>query len=226
MGVIPPEPGFLDALRRLTEDYGVLLYIDETVTGFRLAAGGAQERLSVIADITTFGKGLGAGLPVAAIAGRRDIMAALRGGRILHYGTQNANPLLLAVVRKSLDLLRDNNCAAFAHLDALADQLKNGVEDAIKKRGVAAIVQGVGAMMQVYFLKPGHESVQKICNSRDFGAHVDMEMFNRFAHLLFDRGVYLSPSAALHSVLCTVSTPQQIELVTSAIDSAFEQLTS
>jgi glutamate-1-semialdehyde aminotransferase len=76
----------------------------------------------------------------------------------------------------------------------------------------------------LYFLKQGHESVQKIRDSREFGDHVDMERFNRFAHLLFDHGVYLSPSAALHSVLCSVSTAEQIDLVISAFDSALEQM--
>ena len=117
MGVIPPAEGFLQAVRELTTRYGVLLYIDETVTGFRLGAGGAQERYGVTADVTSFGKGLGAGLPVAALAGRSDIMAALSGGRILHYGTQNANPLLLSVVRRSLDLLTADDGRAFTRLD-------------------------------------------------------------------------------------------------------------
>jgi glutamate-1-semialdehyde 2,1-aminomutase len=224
MGVIPPEPGFLQALRELTERCGVLLYVDETVTGFRLAAGGAQERFGVTADIATFGKGLGAGLPVAAIAGRKDIMAALRGGRVLHYGTHNANPLLLSVVRQSLDMLRHDSGAIFRHMDSLAEQLIRGINQVLEKRGEPAILQDAGPMMQLYFLRQGHESVRRIRDAREFGDHVDMERFNRFAHLLFDHGVYLSPSAALHSVLCSVSTAEQIDLVISAFDSALEQM--
>jgi len=224
MGVIPPEPGFLQAMRDLTRQYGVLLYIDETVTGFRLAAGGAQEKFGVTADIATFGKGLGAGLPVAAIAGRKDILAALRGGRVLHYGTHNANPLLLSVARRSLDMLRQDSGALFRHMDSLTEQLVSGINRIIKKRGVTAILQNAGPMMQLYFLRPGHESVQKIRDAREFGDHVDAERFKRFAHLLFDQGVYLSPSAALHSVLCTVSTAEQVDQVISAFDSALEQV--
>lgn len=226
MGVIPPEPGFLPALRELTERYGVLLYIDETVTGFRLAPGGAQERFGVTADITSFGKGLGAGLPVSALAGRKEIMAGLREGRILHYGTHNANPLLLSVVRRSLDMLRQDDGAAFKHLDGLVEQLRNGVEQVIGKRDVPALLQNAGAMLQLYFLRPGHEAVEKIRDARDFGDHVDPAMFNRFAHLMFEQGVYLSPSAALHSVLCTVSTPEQIDQVIAAVDAVFERLSA
>jgi glutamate-1-semialdehyde 2,1-aminomutase len=224
MGVIPPEPGFLQALRELTERYGVLLYIDETVTGFRLAPGGAQERFGVTADITTFGKGLGAGVPVSALAGRREIMASLRGGRVLHYGTHNANPLLLSVARRSLEMLQHDGGALFTQMDSLAEQLVDGIQLVIQKHGVPTIIQNAGPMFQLYFLRPGHEAVGRIRDARDFGDHVDTEKFNRFAHLLFDHGVYLSPSAALHSVLCTVTTRAQIDMVISAIDFAFEQL--
>src|SRR5207249_6973138 len=105
MGVIPPRPGYLQGLRALADEHGALLWLDETVTGFRLAPGGAQERFGVRADLVTFGKALGAGFPVAALAGPAAVMDALAGGRVLHYGTQNANPALLAVVRESLDLL-------------------------------------------------------------------------------------------------------------------------
>src|SRR5438046_7370971 len=90
MGVIPPEPGYLEALRELADEHDALLYVDETVTGFRLARGGACERYGIRADVVSFGKALGAGFPVAAIAGRADVMDAFAGGRVLHYGTQNA----------------------------------------------------------------------------------------------------------------------------------------
>ncbi len=224
MGVIPPADGFLQAVRELTARYGVLLYIDETVTGFRLGAGGAQERYGVTADVTSFGKGLGAGLPVAALAGRSDIMSALSNGRILHYGTQNANPLLLAVVRRSLDLLTADDNAAFAHLDRLAERLVVGLRSAIARTGAPALVQNAGAMLQVYFLRRGHESVESITGARDFGASVDMETFNRFAHLMFAQGVYLSPSPALHSVLSTVHTDEQVDRIVAAAEVAFAEI--
>jgi len=224
MGVIPPEPGFLQALRDLTHKYGVLLYIDETVTGFRLGAGGAQERYGVTADITSFGKGLGAGLPVSAVAGRRDIMAAQRGGKILHYGTHNANPLLLSVVRRSLDMLNADNAAVFALLDSLAERLVLGIRGVIDRHSVPSLVQSAGPMLQLYFLRDEHETVTQIRDARDFGDFVDTAKFNRFAHLLFERGVYVSPSAALHSVLCTVNTAEQIDRLVAAIDSAFYEL--
>jgi glutamate-1-semialdehyde 2,1-aminomutase len=205
MGVIPPRPGYLQALRELATAHGALLYVDETVTGFRLGPGGACARFGIEADVVTFGKALGAGFPVAALAGRAEVLEALSGGRVLHYGTQNANPALLAVVRASLDLL---DGAAFARLETLAERLVAGLRGALRGR---AIVQSVGPMFQVYFTE-----VDAIRSYRDFGAHVDRDRFTRFVHALFDAGVYTSPSPALHSVLCTAHTDDDVDRVIAA----------
>lgn len=224
MGVIPPEPGFLEALRTLADDHGTLLYLDETVTGFRLAPGGGQERFGVTPDISTFGKALGGGVPVAAIVGRADIMDALSGGRVLHYGTHNANPVLLAVALASVDLLLSDAAAAFSRLDALAGKLVAGLRAAISDAGVPALVQHVGPMLQVLFLRPGSEGVEHIRDARDFGAHVDPARFNRFAHALFEHGVYLSPLPGLHSVLSTVHDETHVERILRAARAALTQI--
>jgi glutamate-1-semialdehyde 2,1-aminomutase len=205
LGVIAPAPGYLDTLRELADAHGALLYVDETVTGFRLGPGGACGRFGIRADLVTFGKALGAGFPVAALAGRADVMEALSEGRVLHYGTQNANPALLAVVRESLALL---DASAYARLERLADRLVAGLKDALAGE---AIVQSVGPMFQVYFT-----SADAITSYRDFGAQVDRERFNRFVHALFDRGVYMSPSPALHSVLSTAHTDDDVDRVIAA----------
>jgi len=209
MGVIPPADGYLQALRALADAHGALLYVDETVTGFRLGPGGACARFGIRADVVTFGKALGAGFPVAALAGRADVLDALSRGRILHYGTQNANPALLAVVNESLRLLDD---AAFARLEQLADRLVAGLRDALRGE---AIVQSVGPMFQIYFT-----DAPAITSYRDFGEHVDRDRFNRFVHALFDAGVYTSPSPALHSVLCTAHTDEDVDRVIAAVAAA------
>jgi glutamate-1-semialdehyde 2,1-aminomutase len=220
MGVIPPRPGYLEGLRALADEHGALLWLDETVTGFRLAPGGAQERFGVRADLVTFGKALGAGFPVAALAGRAEVLDALAGGRILHYGTQNANPALLAVVRESLDML---DHAALARLDGLAERLVAGLREAISEARTPALVQHVGPMLQVFFLRAGHEETAAVHDARDFERAVHADRFGTFAHRLFDRGVYLSPSAALHSVLATVHTEAQIDHVVEAARDALAQ---
>jgi len=225
MGVIPPAPGFLAALRQLADEHDTLLYIDETVTGFRLAPGGAQQRFGVTPDISTFGKGLGGGMPVAAIVGRADIMDSLRSGRVLHYGTHNANPVLLEVARASVDLLLAQDGAAFPRLDALAERLVDGLREAIAGSDVPAIVQHVGPMLQIFFLRPGSEDVEAIADARSFGAHVDLQRFNRFTHAMFSSGVYLSPVPALHSVLSTAHTEEHVRRVVAAAQHALSDPT-
>jgi glutamate-1-semialdehyde 2,1-aminomutase len=205
MGVIPPKPGYLRALRELADAAGALLYVDETVTGFRLGPGGACGRFGIEADVVTFGKALGAGFPVAALAGRAEVLEALERGRVLHYGTQNANPALLAVVDESLRML---DAAAFDRLEQLAERLVAGLREALDG---AAIVQSVGPMFQIYFT-----DAPAIASYRDFGSHVDRDRFNRFVHALFEHGVYTSPSPALHSVLCTAHTDEDIDRVIAA----------
>src|SRR5207237_8371023 len=120
------------------------------------------------------------------------------------------NPARLAVVGEALDLRTPE---AFAHLERLAGQLAHGLREAIADAGTAAIVQNVGPTLQVFFLAPGSEDIDAIRDARDFSRHVDRERFRAFAHALFDEGVYLSPSAALHSVLATVHTPAEVERV-------------
>jgi glutamate-1-semialdehyde 2,1-aminomutase len=221
MGVIPPEPGYLEALRELADEHGALLYVDETVTGFRLARGGACERFGLRADVVSFGKALGAGFPVAAIAGRADVMDAFAGGRVLHYGTQNANPLLLCVVRESLDLL---TAEALRRLDELAEALAAGLREAVADAEAPALVQNVGPMLSSTSSCPATSTSRRSARTATFGEHVDRERFNRFAHALFDEGVYLSPSPALHSVLSTAHDEGDVERVVAAARVALERV--
>lgn len=218
LGVIPPEPGYLEALRALADEHAALLYVDETVTGFRLGAGGACGRFGIRADLVTFGKALGAGFPVAAIAGPASVMDGFARGRILHYGTQNANPALLAVVAEALDMLDET---AFAHLDALGDRLAAGLRAAVADAGAAAIIQHVGPMLQIYFTDGQTAAIRSY---RDFAAHVDRNRFNAFVHALFDEGVYMSPSPALHSVLSTVHTEEDVDSVVAAARVALDRI--
>jgi len=150
-------------------------------------------------------------------------MDLLAGGRVLHYGTQNANPALLSVVRASLELLTPT---AYRQLEELAELLVTGLRRRLAAASVPALVQNVGPMLQVYFLLPGHEHVRAIRSYRDFSEHVDRERFTQFAHAPFEHGVYLSPSPALHSVLATVHTRADVERVLVAIAEVLDSPTS
>ena len=190
MGIIPPEPGYLQGLRELTRANDILFILDETVTGCRIAPGGCQEYYAVIPDISTLGKALGAGLPVAALVGRADIMDALAWGGVLHYGTHNASRIGLFAAQASLQELRRDDNAGFRHVWHIGEKLTQGLRGLFAETGTAAIVQGIGPMLQVMFTeKPA------IHDYREYCAYVDRRKYQRFALELFKHCLlYTSPS--------------------------------
>jgi glutamate-1-semialdehyde 2,1-aminomutase len=217
-GVIPPAAGYLEAVRALTTTYEALLIVDETVTGFRLALGGGQSVYGVTGDIATFGKALGAGLPVAALTGRADIFSSFERGGVLHYGTHNGNPILLSVANASVKLLEEER--AFDRLNGLGARLADGLRSALSGAKQASVVQQIGSMLQVFFLKPGWEDVAEIRDYRSFISMVDRDAFKAFATAMMNLGVNISPSALLHSVLCTAHTERDVDAVIAAAKDA------
>ncbi|MGD8330462.1 MAG: aspartate aminotransferase family protein [Acidobacteriota bacterium] len=217
IGVIPPRDGFLTALREITRANDVLLILDETVTGFRVAPGGCQQHYAVGADIVTFGKGVGAGLPVAGFCGRADLMDALAWGGVLHYGTQNASRVGMFAAAANLRELDKDDGAAFAHVWMIGDSLCNGLRELFAARRIPAIVQNVGPMLQIMFTER-----DAIHDLREFCAHVDRKRFQRFVWQLFQQGVYMSPSAALHSVACVAHTPDDVAATLAAVERVLE----
>jgi len=212
MGVIPPAQGYLAGLRKLATRHGALLILDETVTGFRIAPGGCQQHYGVTADLATFGKALGAGLPVAAITGRAEVMEGFAWGGVLHYGTQNASRIGLAAAHASLAELQRDSGAAFAHLWRIGEQFAAGLNAAFREIGTRAIAQGVGPMLQILFTdRPA------IRDYREFCAWVDRGKYRRLALALFAHGVYMSPSAALHSVGSLAHTEADVAFTVDAV---------
>ncbi len=211
MGVIAPEPGYLRALREITRENDILLILDETVTGFRIAPGGCQQHYEIEPDITVFGKALGAGTPVAAFAGRAEIMEALAWGGVLHYGTQNASRLGLFAARASLQELNRDNGAAYRHTWRIGERLADGLGELFGDTETAAVVQGVGPMFQIMFTER-----PAIRDYREFCAHVDRAKYQRFALALFQHGVYMTPSAALHSVVSLAHSEDDVTFTLQA----------
>ncbi len=227
MGVLPPPDGYLPALREATRKAGALLIVDETVTGMRLRPGGAQDLFGVIGDLVTWGKALGAGLPVAAVGGTHEIMDALTWGQVLHYGTHNGSHLSLSMANESLQMLVEDGGSRFAQMSAGGDALATGLRQAAQDTGVPAVVQNVGAMIQIHFLnrQGTEEGVSRLSNFRDFCRYVDRDRFRAFAHHMFDEGVYLSPSAALHSIVSSVTSQADIDFAIDAAHVALTRLT-
>ncbi len=183
MGVVEPKPGFLPGLRRLCDENGSVLIFDEVITGFRLAPGGAQEYYGVRADLTTFGKIIGAGMPVGAYGGRREIMSLVApSGPVYQAGTLSGNPVAMAAGLAQLNLLRTHP-EIYQKLDELGNRLRAGLKKALPH----CTVNGVGSLSCVFFTE---HPVTDYATARAS----DTDAFRRyFAHML-ENGVYLAPS--------------------------------
>lgn len=188
MNCIPPEPGFLETLRRVCDEHGSVLIFDEVMTGFRVARGGAQARYGITPDLTTLGKVIGGGLPVGAFGGRRDIMEQIAPlGPVYQAGTLSGNPLSLAAGLATLELATADGVEE--QLDATARRLVNGLQAAADRAGIAFTTNQVGGMFGCFF------SPESAISRFSQVSGCDMERFRRFYHGMLDAGVYLAPSA-------------------------------
>jgi glutamate-1-semialdehyde 2,1-aminomutase len=184
MGVVPPEPGYLEALRALCDASGALLVFDEVITGFRVARGGAQELYGVLPDLTILGKIAGGGMPLAAFGGRSDIMAELApSGPVYQAGTLSGNPLATAAALATLRRLRDP--AVYRLLEERASALENGLRESAA--GDAVTLQRVGAMATLFFREGPIRSF-------DDAAASDTDRYGAFFRHLLERDVYIAPS--------------------------------
>ncbi|MGD2038768.1 MAG: aspartate aminotransferase family protein [Desulfobacterales bacterium] len=219
IGFIPPKPGYLKALRQVTRDNDILLIMDEVVTGFRYAPGGCQEYFGVVPDISTFGKALGAGIPIGAVVGKKDIMEAFSWGKVLHYGTFNATRLAMEVVDTNIDVLTRDANAGIKHLHYIGDQIIAGLKEIFEHRKMPAIAQGFGPMFQLYFTQ-----ADSIDDYRDYCSKIDTDKYSRFAHELLKRGVYSTVSNGLHSIACIAHTEEDVASVLNAADDAIASM--
>src|ERR1700736_5234866 len=217
MGVIPPADGYLQGLQKLARQNGILFILDETVTGFRIAPGGCAEYYQLMPDLLTLGKALGCGLPVAAFAGRAEIMDALAWGGVLHYGTHNGSRIGLHAARACLQKLTENNSAAFRHTWKIADKLCDGLVGIFKKKQRSAIVQRVGPMFQLMFTEKS-----SIHDYREFCQYVDRKAYQRFVLKLFEYGVYTTPAATLHSIVTLAHSDEDVDLTLAAAEKALD----
>ena len=215
MGCILPKDGYLQRLRELTRDCGALLILDEVVTGFRYAPGGCQEYYGIVPDISTFGKALGAGFPVGAVAGPRSILERMQWSdkMVLHYGTFNGHRLTMKVVSANLDILSAKD--TYPKLHGVGNSAISGLRELFRKHGVKAIVQGFGPMFQIYFTER-----DAIHDYRDYCRYVDTQLYSRFVHRLLDRGIYMTPSNGLHWIISTAHTEADVQELLLATDQA------
>lgn len=211
MGCIPPKEGFLQGLRQLCSDNGILLIFDEVMTGFRLAAGGVQELFDVDADIVCFGKVIGGGLPVGAFAAREEIMNYLAPlGPVYQAGTLSGNPLAMAAGLAMLQAL-DNDRAIFKRLEEKTAYLAAGMEKVLKANNVEFTINRVGSMVSVHFDAAPVVDFQT-------AAKGDNETFKKFFHGLLQEGVYIAPSAYETWFITDALTYEDLDYTITAID--------
>ncbi|TVQ17254.1 MAG: glutamate-1-semialdehyde-2,1-aminomutase [Leptolyngbya sp. DLM2.Bin15] len=185
-GFIPPDAGFLEGLRVITQEHGALLVFDEVMTGFRIAYGGAQERFGVTPDLTTLGKIIGGGLPVGAYGGRRDIMAMVApAGPMYQAGTLSGNPLAMTAGIKTLELLRQPG--TYEQLDRITKKLAEGMLAIAQETGHEACGGQISAMFGFFF------NAGPVHNYEDAKTS-DLAKFGRFHRGMLEQGVYLAPS--------------------------------
>ncbi|CAA9435507.1 MAG: Glutamate-1-semialdehyde 2,1-aminomutase [uncultured Rubrobacteraceae bacterium] len=203
MGCVPPADGYLEGLRRLTEEYGVVLIFDEVMTGFRVAPGGAQERYGVVPDLTCLGKIIGGGLPVGAYGGRREIMEMVApSGPVYQAGTLSGNPLAMAAGLATLKPALEPE--THDRLEELGGRWKSGMEAAASQGGIPFAINQVGSMVSIFFTEGPVTDFASAARS-DTGAFKDF-----FWHML-SRGVYLAPSQYEAGFISAAHTDEDLD---------------
>lgn len=220
MGVIAPKDGYLQRMQELCREHGALFYLDETVTGFRLAAGGVAELYGLTPDIVTYGKALGGGVPMAAIGGSDEIMSGLEWGKVLHFGTHNAGRLALHICKTMLTEMLKDDQANFRKIEDLGQKMTAEIQRVARENNKHGVIcQGVNSMFQIFFTDK-----DEINDYRDFCGHVDRLKFRDFALRLFDKGIYMNPSATLHSLSSVVHTEEDIAVTAKAIAEVLDEM--
>ncbi len=216
MGCVPPQEGYLQAVRSITERHGAVLIFDEVMTGFRIARGGAQQLYGVTADMTTLGKIIGGGLPVGAFGGRREIMEVVAPvGPVYQAGTLSGNPLAVTAGLTTLRLLKEP--AIYEQLEKSAARLVAGMTEAASEAGVSTISNRVGSMFTTFFTS---EPVRDWTTA----SRSDREAFARFFHAMLDEGVYLAPSQFEAAFISTAHTDEIIDRTIAAARKAFTRV--
>jgi glutamate-1-semialdehyde 2,1-aminomutase len=204
MGCIPPKPEFIKGIRELCTQHKAVLIFDEVMTGFRLALGGAQEKLGIDADLVTYGKVIGGGMPVGAFGGKKEIMQHIAPvGNVYQAGTLSGNPLAVAAGFTTLSVLK-NNPSIYTRIDAIGELLKKELSLILTEKGIPHTVNLLGSMISVHF---GAHEVKDFATA----SQCDIPLFNKYFHHMLANGVYLPPSAYETWFLCNALSEEDIE---------------
>jgi glutamate-1-semialdehyde 2,1-aminomutase len=188
MGCILPQPGFHEGLRKLCDEEGIIFIFDEVMTGFRLAQGGAQEKLNIKADLVTYGKVIGGGMPVGAFGGKKEIMQHIAPlGNVYQAGTLSGNPIAMIAGYTMLKELKDNP-SIYKDLEEKTIYLRDGLNKVLKAWGQPYVINQAGSMISIHF------SDQPVIDFKT-AASANNDLFKKYFHAMLRRGIYLPPSA-------------------------------
>ena len=217
MGCILPNEGFLSSLRKLCTKEDIVLIFDEVMTGFRLAAGGAQEKLKIDADLVTYGKVIGGGMPVGAFGGKKEIMEHIAPlGNVYQAGTLSGNPIAMIAGYTMLTELK-NNPAIYTELDKKTTYLHNGLHRVLSEWGKPFVINQLGSMISLHF------SSKPVNNFADAAA-ADNKKFNQFFHAMLNRGIYLPPSAFESWFLNNALTKEDLDNTIAAAKDSLQEI--
>ncbi len=211
-GAIPPQPGFLQGLRDLCDEHGALLYFDETITGFRLALGGAQERFGVTPDLASFAKAMAGGFANAALVGKRELMQRFAED-VNHSGTFNSNVISMAASAATLAELRRDDGAIYRHIDKIGSALIDGVREIAARHGLPLHVQGLPCAFHLSFNED-----PPIRDYRDYARHADKQRYEAFTVGLLERGVRAIGRGVWY--VSAAHTEEHVEKTLEAIEEA------
>lgn len=219
MGCIPPLPGYLEGLRKICDREGIVFILDEVMTGFRLAKGGAQERLKINADLVTYGKVIGGGLPVGAFGGKKEIMQHIAPlGNVYQAGTLSGNPVAMIAGYTMLKILNENP-SIYKELEEKTNYLHQGLDQILKASGVSYIINQVGSMISLHFSKKPVIDFASAASS-------DIELFKKFFHAMLKRGIYLPPSAFETWFVCNALTKEDIDFTIQSAKESLQEIIS
>jgi glutamate-1-semialdehyde 2,1-aminomutase len=205
IGVVTPKEGFLETVRELTEDYGIVLIFDEVITGFRLALGGAQEYYGIKPDMTTLGKILGGGLPIAAYAGSEEIMKTIApSGRVYQAGTYSGNPVSVTAALETLRFLRDKRASFYTEIESKCKEIVRRLKMVIDENDLRLQINHVASMFQVFF-------TEKPVYDYKTAKTADNKKFMLYQRRLLDKGIFVPPSQWETCFLSCEHSEQDIE---------------
>jgi glutamate-1-semialdehyde 2,1-aminomutase len=215
-GSIAPLPGFLEGLRHLCDRYEITLIFDEVITGFRLALGGAQEAFGVVPDLATYAKGIASGFTLSAVAGKAQWMDLISCGKVVHAGTYNSNPIVIAAGLATVRHLKENRATLYPRLYQLSDRLREGLRSSFKKAGLPALIGGLGPVVQVSLVE-----TTMLRDYRDW-LRRDTARYQRLVTQLVPLGVRTITRGTWY--LSTAHTEEDVQLTVEKVDSALKQL--